>query len=146
VHNTTIGGNVTQNGGGGGFTCEPTGIFAANHVPVYSTYEDGQVGGNLSVTGLTSCWLGVAREHVGGNLSAIGDQLADPDAIELVSNTVQGNLICHGDSQVWDSGDASPPALFPRTPTPNTVNGKRIGQCVLASPAEEGGAPGPGPF
>jgi hypothetical protein len=146
VHNATIGGNVSQNGGGGGFTCEPSGFFAAIHSPVYSTYEDGQVGGNLSVMGLTSCWLGIAREQVGGNLRVNGDQLADPDAIEILSNTVEGNLICHGNSQVWNSAEVSFPALFPRTPFPNTVNGKRIGQCVLASPAEEGGASGPGPF
>jgi len=146
VHDATIGGNVSQNGGGGGLECEPTGIFATFHVPVYSTYEDGRVGGNLSVNGLTSCWLGMAREQVGGNLRVTGDQLADPDAIEIVSNTVGRNLICHGDSQVWDSADVTPEVLFPRASFPNTVNGKRIGQCLLASPTEEGGALGPGPF
>src|SRR6476619_3630302 len=28
VHNATVGGNVEQHGGGGGFTCDPSGVFA----------------------------------------------------------------------------------------------------------------------
>jgi hypothetical protein len=145
VHNTAIDGNVQELGGGGGLSCEPSGIFAAFHVPVYSAYEDSTVHGNLSVKGLVSCWLGIARVHVNGSLRLNGDQLADPDAIEILANHVAGNLACHEDSQVWDSAEAGA-ELFPRTPGPNTVLGQRVGQCVLASPTTEGGPPGPGPF
>jgi hypothetical protein len=145
VHNTTINGNVVESGGGGGLTCEPSGVFSLFGSPVYSDYEDSTVRGNLSVSGLTSCWLGVARVHVSGNLSMTGDQLADPDAIEILSNRVSGNLICQQNSQVWDSADESE-NLYPRAPEPNTVLGHRVGQCQLASPATEGGAAGPGPF
>jgi hypothetical protein len=146
VHDATIKGNATENGGGGGLTCDPLGAFAAFGSPAYSDYEDSSVGGNLGVTGLTSCWLGMARDTVGGNMRVINDQLADPDAVEILSNGISGNLICQGNSMVWDSVDISETGLFPRQSEPNTVGGKRVGQCVLASPTEEGGTPGPGPF
>jgi hypothetical protein len=145
VHNTTIAGNVKETGGGGGFTCEPSGPFAVFGSPVYSDYEDSTVGGNLDVSGLESCWLGVARVRVGGNLSMLHNQLADPDAIEILSNEVSGNLICRQNSQVWDGSELSE-GLFPRQSEPNGVGGRRVGQCVLASPTTEGGPSGPGPF
>jgi hypothetical protein len=113
---------------------------------VYSDYEDSSIQGNLHVIGLTSCWLGVARVQVGGNLHMIDDQLADPDAIEILANQINGNLLCQQNSRVWDSAEENFESLFPRVPQPNTVNGHRIGQCVLASPTTEGGPSGPGPF
>jgi hypothetical protein len=145
VHDATIGGNVVQSGGGGGFTCDPQGIFALLGPPAYTAYEDSTVGGNIGLTGMTGCWMGLARVQVAGNVRVIDDQMADPDAIEIVLNEIQGNLNCQDNSMVWDSGDLTED-LYPRVPQPNTVDGKRIGQCVLASPATEGGPPGPGPF
>ena len=145
VHNATIGGNVEQHGGGGGLTCDPIGVFNAFGSPVFSTYEDSSVGGNLNISNVTSCWMGTARVDIAGNASYVGNQLADPDAIEIVLNHIHGNLSCAGNSMVWDSGDLTED-LFPRVPQPNTVDGKRKGDCVLSSPTEEGGAPGPGPF
>jgi hypothetical protein len=136
---------VTQNGGGGGFTCDPQGIFAQLGPPAYSAYEDSSIGGNVGLAGITGCWMGMARDQVHGNVKVINDQLADPDAIEIVLNDIRGNLVCQGNSMVWDSGELTED-LFPRVPQPNTVDGKRVGQCVLASPSEEGGAPGPGAF
>jgi hypothetical protein len=156
VHDSTIGGNVHEVGGGGGFTCANKGptvggfpVFGAafGGLPVFSGYEDGTVDGNLSVIGLTSCFLGVARVHVGGSVDLVNDQLADPDAIEILSNQISGNLLCQQNSQVWDSAEHVPAGpLFPRDPKPNTVSGHRVGQCVLASPETEGGPSGPGPF
>lgn len=146
VHNSTIGGNVDQKGGGGGFTCEPTGVFAMFESPVFSDYEDSRVNGNLSVMRLTSCWLGVVNTQVGGNFKMIDNQLNDEDAIEILANEIGHNLICLRNSRVWDSGEEKPSSLFPRVPRPNTVQGNRIGECVLASPVTEGGPAGPGPF
>jgi hypothetical protein len=145
VHNSIVFGNVVEHGGGGGLTCEPSGIFTVFGSPVYSDYEDTGIYGNLDVVGLTSCWLGVIRTHVGGSVHLIDNQLADPDAIEIISNQLGGNLVCLHNSQVWDSADEGE-SLYPRVPEPNTVGGKRFGQCVLASPATEGGPLGPGPF
>jgi len=148
VHNTTIGGNVKEIGGGGGLSCKPSGAFAAFESPVYSDYEDSTVKGNLDVIGLNSCWLGVARVKVGGDVHMIHNQLADPDAIEIISNHISGDLLCKKNSQVWNSIDISEVEgeLYPRLAAPNTVSGHRIGQCVLASPATKGGPLGPGPF
>ncbi len=145
VHNSLIGGNVKETGGGGGVNCTPSGPFKAFMSPVYSDYEDSSVGGNLGITGLKSCWLGVARVRVHGNLGFASNKLADPDAIEILANHVGKNLSCVGNSSVWDSFDLTMNP-YPRQADPNTVHGKRVGQCVLASPATAGGPSGPGPF
>jgi hypothetical protein len=157
VHSSTINGNVQETGGGGGFTCANKGPTVAGHpvfgaafggLPVFSGYEDSTVHGNLSVIGLSSCWLGVARTHVSGNVNLINNQLADPDAIEILTNEISGNLLCQQNSQVWDNAESAPGGpLFPRDATPaNKVSGNRVGQCVLASPTTAGGPSGPGPF
>lgn len=147
VHDTTIGGDVSQIGGGGGFTCVPEGIFAAFGSPVYSTYEDSTVGGSLSMIGLHSCWAGTARVNIAGNATYLGIKLADRDGIEIVSNHIDGNLTCRDNSMVWDSGEIPQNgALFPRRPQPNSVEGTRSGQCVYSSPTTEGGPLGTTPF
>lgn len=158
VQASTIGGNVHQSGGGGGFNCSTRGptvdgfyVFGGAFIggfPVYSNYSAGStVHGNLKVVGLNSCYLGVAHLHVGGNVHLINNQLADLDAAEILGNQISGNLLCQHNSQVWDSFEAVPAGpLFPRVPDPNTVSGHRVGQCVLASPETEGGPLGPGPF
>jgi hypothetical protein len=147
LHGDTIDGNVIHSGGGGGVNCNPVGFFAAIGSPAFSAYEDGSVGGNIVITGVESCWLGLARVQVGNNAIFQSNDLADPDAIEILSNTVSHNLICQGNSMVWNSAEANPEGgLFPRIPQPNTVGHQRIGQCVLASPATPGGPLGPGPF
>ena len=158
VQATTIGGNVQQSGGGGGFNCSTRGptvdgfyVFGGAFIggfPVYSNYSAGStVHGNLKVVGLNSCYLGVAHSRVGGNVNLINNQLADDDAAEILDNQISGNLLCQHNSQVWDSFEAVPAGpLFPRVPAPNTVSGHRVGQCVLASPETEGGPLGPGPF
>jgi hypothetical protein len=141
VHNSTIGGNVQETGGGGGTTCEklpPTFPFG-----VYSDYEDSAIGGSIDVIGLDSCWLGLARDSVGRNVDILQNQLADPDAIEIIGNQIANNLVCQGNSMVWDSNETE--GLFPREPHPNEAR-HRVGQCVLSSPLSEGGPVGPGPF
>jgi hypothetical protein len=146
VHDSVIGGDVTETGGGGGLGCEPSGPFAAFKSPVFSDYEDTLVHGDLEIAGLRSCWLGLARLEVGGDVRLSNDQLADPDAIEIIDNEISGNLKCKLNSRVWDSSEETGEGLFPRKPEPNSVHGKRSGQCVLASPSSEGGPLGPGPF
>ncbi len=140
VHNDAIAGGVTQLGGGGGDTCQPEGF------EVFSAYEDSTITGNVSVSGLSSCWLGLARLHVKGNLAVSNDQLADPDAIEILANSISGNLACSGNSNVWDTVEEHFGNLFPRLPQPNRVGGLRSGQCIQQSPVTEGGPPGEGPF
>jgi hypothetical protein len=145
VHDTWIGGSVTQLGGGGGVNCNPTGVFALFGSPVYSTYEDSTIRGSLTMANVHTCWLGTARAAIGGNATYLNNTAADPDAIEIVSNNVHGDLICSRNSRVWDSGDLTN-NLFPRIPQPNTVHGNRIGQCRLNSPTSATDQPGPGLF
>jgi hypothetical protein len=150
VHNATIRGNVSETSGGGGVNCgppdgpPPPGAFGIFGSPVYSTFEDTSIGGNLGVSNLGSCWLGLIRDRVGGNMTVTGDQLADPDAIEINDNTISGNLACQGNSMAWDSSDITDD-LYPRAYEPNTVRGVRSGQCVVAPPLTQGGT-SPGIF
>lgn len=147
VHNSSIKGSVTQTYGGGAFSCAPSGVFAQIGSPVYSDYEDSTVGGSLNIRHVVSCWLGVARVNIGGSAHFRDNRMADRDAVEIIGNTITGNLECYGNSMVWDSFDISPIGeLFPRQADPNTVMGSRMGQCVLSSPMSPGGPLGPGPF
>jgi hypothetical protein len=140
AHNDQINGNLIQTGGGGGVTCEPEGQ------EVFSAYEDSTIHGNVKVAGLQSCWLGLARLHVRGSVTLSNNNLADPDAIEVLANKISGNLACRANSMMWNSAEQSFGGLFPRVALPNKVSGHRSGQCVLASPMTEGGPLGPGPF
>lgn len=153
MHGLQIEGNVSIQDGGGGAYCVPDFHF--------SNLEDSNVGGNVTISGLKSCWSGLTRDHIEGNVRVENNQLADPDAIEILSNAIEGNLSCKGNQlfdftatpavppvlhNPWDSAEAGFPDLFPRVAEPNTVHGHRSGQCVLASPATMGGPLGPGPF
>jgi hypothetical protein len=147
VHDATIYGDVHESGGGGGTTCAvpTTGVFAELGSPVYSDYENTTIHGDLTVTGVHSCWMGVIREGVSGSVTVNQNKLADPDAIEILSNMIAGDLSCSGNSMTWDSSDETS-NLYPRSPEPNDVSGTRSGQCVVASPPTQGGPPGTGPF
>jgi hypothetical protein len=144
LHGVSIDGNVTESGGGGGFTCDPSGIFALFDTPVFSVLEGSHVGGGVTVSGLTSCWLGITHSTIDGGVRVLNNQLADPDAIEILDNRIGGNLVCHQNSMTWDSADITE-ELYPRQWEPNTVGGMRVGQCVTAPPLTQGGT-SPGPF
>lgn len=145
VHNSSVGGDITQFGGGGGRNCKPSGVFKLFKSPVYSTYEVMSVGGDVHVSAVRSCWMGLVQMHVGDDMTIANNKLADPDAIEILANHIEGDLTCHRNSRTWDSAEIGR-HLFPRTPQPNKVEGERSGQCVLSSPTKPGGQPGPGPF
>jgi hypothetical protein len=121
VHHSVIGGNVLQVGGGGGRKCAPRGIFKLFKSPVYSDYEDNLVGGNLSVSGVHSCWFGALRNVVHGNVAAAANRMADPDANEVLTNLVHGNIACFGNSPAVQFGDSQG--------APNVVTGFAAGQC-----------------
>jgi len=142
MHADHVYGNISQSGGGA----------PNSRCSVYSDYEDVLVKGNVTVKGLESCWLGLARDKVFGGMLLENNHLEDPDAIEVLANNVKGNLVCKSNSMVWNSAEAEfgQVALFPRTSEPNTVGGKRSGQCVHSSPesleAYEKGELGEGAF
>ncbi len=106
VHDSRIGGQVSELGGGGGKNCRPQGFFAALHSPVYSTYEDSVVKGNLKVKRVRSCWFGVLRNYIAGSATISSNVMANGDAMEVVSNTVLINLVCWRDAPRVQFGDS----------------------------------------
>ena len=139
MHNFSIAGDLIQTAGGGGVNCRSQGIFKAfMNSPVFSAYEVGTVGGDVRISSVHSCWMGVVQLKVGNTVVFHFNKLADPDAIEILANQITGNLICRGNSMVWNSSEAGN-GLFPRDPHPNTVGRNRKGQCVLASPTKPSG-------
>ena len=152
VHNSAIGKDIKDVGGGGGATCATpkTGIFAAFNSPAFSDLEDSFVGGGVAVNGLRTCWIGLARDRVQRYVTININKTADPDAIEVLANHIGKSLSCannrhpgpqpKGTLPIWDSADAGA-GLYPRVSEPNTVGGSRSGQCVKASPIKLGGPP-----
>lgn len=111
----TIRGNLVSNGGSG-----PVGI----NFPLKNLI----VGGNVDIEGWNGFWIGLFRSTVGGNVifaNNSGTQTAGPDgppdSSEVASNTISGNLICHGNSPAAQLGDSGGSL--------NTVGGQAIGQC-----------------
>jgi hypothetical protein len=143
LHGSDIAGNVVETGGGGGFNCDPSGVFTLFESPVFSVIGEGShVGGNVTITGLTSCWLGLTHSQFDGSIHVLNNQLADPDAIEVLDNDIAGNIVCEQNSMMWDSADITE-ELYPRMWEPNRVSGKRVGQCVVAPPLTlDGTSPG----
>jgi hypothetical protein len=131
VHNAWIGHSIAQSGGGGGLTCKPQGVFAHNHSPVYSTYEDNWIGGGVFIRNVRTCWLGVIRNWTGDSVHIVQNNAADPDAMEIVSNVVHGNLICRRNSPKVQFGDSRG--------TPNRVGRRALFECsfhrILANPS-----------
>ena len=121
AHHNAIGGNVTQSGGGGGVNCS-TFPLGPDGPPAYSTYEDNTIGGNASVTGLGTCWLGFIRNAVTRNVNFNSNVTFDPDGNEVVTNSVGSNLNCSGNSPAPQVGDSAG--------SPNTAGGKATGQCA----------------
>jgi hypothetical protein len=118
-HSDWVGGNITSSGGGGGITCNSTALFGG---PVFSTFEDSTVGGHVSLADLHSCWFGFFRNNVAGSVWVTGSRMADPDANEIQTNTIGGDLVCYHDGPKPQSGDSG--GLH------NIVAGMEVGQCV----------------
>lgn len=115
LNGDTIGGNLTSTGGGAGLLNPET-----DFVPF--SIKDDVVGGNLTVTNLTTVWFGVIRTQVGKNVMLHNITLSDPDGNEYVSDVIAGTLNCRGNSpapQVGDSGGA-----------PDVVGKHALGQCA----------------
>ena len=106
-----------QTGGGGGVNCNPSLMGG----PAYTTNEDSRFGGNVTITGLRSCWMGMFRNHIAGTVRIKFNTFADPDADEIQTNTIAGDLICRGNTPPPQQGDSA--GLL------NTVAGMKIGQC-----------------
>lgn len=120
VHNSWIGHNLKQTGGGGGVNCDSRPSLLGS--PAYATYEDVTIGGSASIIGFRSCWLGFFRNTVGHNVTFNNNVVFDPDGNEVATNTIKGSLRCEKNSpapQIGDSGGAL-----------NWVGHKATGQCA----------------
>jgi hypothetical protein len=119
LHSTIVGGSVRYIGGGGGVNCKPGfGPFAFG---VFSDVEDDVIGGNLTVSGLMSCWFGEFRNIIMGNDTVIHNTFADPDATEVANNEVFGRLACFNNRPDAQFGDSVQPK--------NIVVGAIQGEC-----------------
>lgn len=153
IHSASIGGSVSLLGGGGGaaggagsgacFTSpipapwseDPALSNPTTGSPQYSDFEDDTIGGNLSVIGMQTCWLGSFRDQVGGRFTFVSDATSDPDGMELGSNLVGSDMVCAANDPAVQFGDSFA--------SPNIVGRKAFGQCgfkvVLPNPAPEAG-------
>jgi hypothetical protein len=123
---TTIHGNLISHGGGGG---------VAGEFRNYPT-KDNTIDGNVVIQGWTGGWIGLIRNHVGGNVifsknTSVINGLVDPpvpgqvdsDSSEIMTNVIGRNLICQGNTpkaQVNPDDGGQP----------NTVGGHKIGECA----------------
>lgn len=118
MHDDTVTGNVTESGGGGGLSCDP--IEPVFPFGVYSNLENVAIGGNLTVTGLQTCWFGALRTSA-TNMTFSNNATADPDGNEIDTNQVSHNLSCSGNSPAAQFGDGGG--------APNTVGHQASGEC-----------------
>jgi hypothetical protein len=121
VHSSSIFGAVSVTGGGGGLSCTPVPLLGRMS-PVFTTFEDSQLNGGLSVDSMQSCWFGVIRNMAGNNILVTNNTFGSPDANEIVSNSILGNLTCTGNSPQAQIGDSMG--------GPNTVTGHKKGECA----------------
>jgi hypothetical protein len=123
---TTIHGNLISHGGGGG---------VAGEFRNYPT-KDNTIDGNVVIQGWTGGWIGLIRNHVGGNVvfsknTSVINGLVDPpvpgqvdsDSSEIMTNVIGRNLICQGNTPKAQVNPAD-------GGQPNTVGGHKIGQCA----------------
>ena len=125
IHASTIDGSLTLNGGGGGTSCvvPGTGILAAIESPPFFDAEDNTIAGSLSITELSTCWMGALRNHVGGNVVDSNNTMGSSDADEVLANLVGGSLACFSNTPVVQYGDADS--------SPNQVRGAASGECAF---------------
>jgi len=128
VHASSIDGNAVIIGGGGGANCDLRDALQGG--PAYTVFEDNTIGHNALIAGLTTCWLGFIRNTVYGNVAFLGNNTADPDGNEVVTNTISRNLICVGNTPAPQIGDSEG--------AENTAHHK-IGQCANLAPGNPGG-------
>ena len=152
----TIGGNVTVLGGGSGAAggassgqCFNTAQYPIpapwsedtalsnpqTGSPQYTDFEENSIGGNLTIAGQQTCWLGSFRNQVRGSLTYAKNVTSDPDGMEIANNLMGGSMTCLNNDPAVQYGDSSA--------APNLVGGFGSGQCgfnvVVPNPAPQAG-------
>jgi hypothetical protein len=114
IHFTTIRGGVDIHGG--------SGPFGGPFDVTWTTIEDSQINGSVTIEGYNGFWMGFIRNTVSGSVNLNDNVLADPDGNEYVTNTINGSLNCAGNSPAPQIGDSEG--------SPNNVTGAKTGQCA----------------
>jgi hypothetical protein len=114
IHFATIYGGVNISGGAGPFG-GPFGV-------TWNTIEDSVIHGSVSIQGYNGFWMGFIRNTVNGAVKINNNTLVDPDANEIVTNTIRGSLQCSGNTPAPQVGDSEG--------APNIVTGHKSGQCA----------------
>jgi hypothetical protein len=121
VDGVVVHGDVMSWGGGPGPTVTPSDL------PFNYAFKDNTVHGRVLLRDWNGGWIGAIRNTIGGGLVYMHNAGTDPDANEIVANTVGGNLACWRNTPPAQFGDAiqgGPPGYGP-----NTVGGHATGQC-----------------
>jgi hypothetical protein len=106
AHLTVIGQDVRMTGGGGGVSCSGS-LPPPLSGPPYGDFEDMIIGGNLTITGWQSCWLGFVRDVITNKVTFNKNVTADPDGNEMATNSIGGNLKCTGNNPSPQIGDSA---------------------------------------
>jgi len=114
IHNTNVKGDVSFTNGG-----------ALCSFGDYSTFEDSNFGGNVTINKVLTCWMGFIRNQVVGTVTYNNNATADLDGNEIVTNKIGGSLKCQGNNPPPQAGDSGG--------GPNLVAGTRTGQCTSTS-------------
>lgn len=123
-HSTGVKGSFSMVGSSTDTSCTATDPFGG---PAYYDFEDGTVLGNLTFTDVSTCWLGVFRTFVGGNMVLTGNMTNTTvpgiayDSPELATNVIVGALDCTGNVPNPTFGDSHG--------KPNHAGGGKHGQC-----------------
>ncbi len=88
--------------------------------------KNNMIGGNVTVTGQTTNWVGLLFNTIGGNVTLLHIAVTDTDpgapGVFIVRNTIARNLICY-DLTPGVSGGFVPGSV-------NVVGGHALGQCA----------------
>jgi hypothetical protein len=114
IHFTTINGGIDVHGG--------SGPFGGPFDITWNAIEDNRINGGATVEGYDGFWFGFIRNRVNGTVNLNNNVLLDSDANEYVTNEINGNLNCAGNSPAPQVGDSEGSS--------NQVTGRKTGQCA----------------
>lgn len=116
LNGVSVKGNVTVTGGGSPF--------------IPWSVKNNTIGGNITMSGQTTNWIGVLFNKVGGNATVTNIAIQDPDGsgngMYIGSNRIGHNLNCSGITPKVSGG-------FGPFQATNKVGGKATGQCVAVT-------------
>ena len=114
IHFTTINGGINIQGG--------SGPFGGPFDITWNAIEDNVIHGGAAIEGYNGFWFGFIRNSVSGSVNLNNNMLLDDDTNEYVTNAIQGDLNCSGNSPAPQVGDSEG--------SPNVVTGNKTGQCI----------------